>query len=136
MILSMLDTQNKSVFLDANILLEIILERKNQTIAKELLSVKDVDFNISAFSAHLIMYFVQKKVDLPILRQFIGDYTILPLEAVDFDWAFINMRNDDFVDALQLAVAVRNGCANFITFDKPLVETYGSLKNISVSLLS
>ena len=132
----MQNTQNNTVFLDANILLEIILERRNQTIAKELLSKKDVDLNISALSAHLIMYFGQKKVDLQILRQFLGDYTILPLEAADFDWAFTNMRNNDFEDALQLAVAVRNGCANFITFDKPLVETYGSLKNISVNLLS
>jgi predicted nucleic acid-binding protein len=133
---SMLDTKNSTVFLDANILLEIILERKHQTIAKELLSKKDVNLNISALSAHLIMYFGQKKVGLPILRQFLGDYTILPLEAADFDWAFINIRNNDFEDALQLAVAIRNGCANFITFDKPLVETYGSLKNISVNLLS
>ena len=132
----MLDTQNSPVFLDANILLEIILERKNQTIAKELLSKTNAELSISALSAHLIVYFGQKKVDLPILRQFLGDYTILPLEAADFEWAFTNMRNNDFEDALQLAVAIRNGCAKFITFDKPLVETYGSLKNISVNLVS
>ena len=136
MTISMIDTQNNSVFLDTNILLEIILERNGQSIAKEYLLKEEASLNISALSAHLVMYFGQKKVTLPILRQFLGDYTILSLEAGDFEWAFANIRNNDFEDALQLAVAIRNGCTSFITFDKPLVEAYKSLTSISVSLLS
>ncbi len=123
---SMLNTQNRTVF----------LERKNQTIAKEELLKTAPELNISALSAHLIMYFGQKKVDLSVLRQFLGDYTILPLESADFEWAFVNMRKTGCEDALQLAVAIKNGCTTFITFDKRLAEAYGSLTNISVTLLS
>lgn len=134
--LSLTNTQARSVFLDANIILEIILERQNQQLAKDLLCKYPDNLNISSLTAQLIIYFGQKRVDLPVLRYFLEDYIILSLDSADFEWAFINIRNDDFEDALQLAVAIRNGCTSFFTFDKPLVDTYTNLKNISVQLLS
>jgi predicted nucleic acid-binding protein len=69
------------------------------------------------------------------LRSFLGDYTILPLDESDFEWAFTNMRNPDYEDALQLAVAIRNGCSKFATFDKDLVTTYKNLPQIKTQLL-
>lgn len=134
--LSLTNTQARSVFLDANIVLEIILERQNQQLAKDLLSAYGDNLNISSLTAHLITHFGQKRVDLTVLRYFLEDYSILSLDSIDFEWAFNNIRNDDFEDALQLGVAIRNGCTSFITFDKPLVDAYISLKNISVQLLS
>ncbi|HEY1645233.1 MAG TPA: PIN domain-containing protein [Candidatus Saccharimonadales bacterium] len=134
--LSLTSTQASSVFLDANIVLEIVLERQNQQLAKDLLSKYSDNLNISSLTAHLITYFGQKRVDLPVLRRFLEDYIVLSLDSVDFEWAFNNIRNNDFEDALQLSVAIRNGCNSFITFDKPLVDTYANLKNISVQLLS
>lgn len=135
--LSLTNIQADSIFLDANILLEIILERHNMQLAKEfLLKYSDNSLFISALTAHLIIYFGQKRVDLPILRHFLEDYTVLPLDPVDFDWAFNNIRNNDFEDALQLAVAIKNGCISFVTFDKTLFETYASMKNISINLLA
>ena len=134
--LSLTSTQASSVFLDANIVLEIVLERQNQQIAKDLLSKYSDNLNISSLTAHLITYFGQKRVDLPVLRRFLEDYIVLPLDSVDFEWAFNNIHNNDFEDALQLGVAIRNGCTSFITLDKPLVDTYASLKSISVQLLT
>lgn len=134
--LSLTSTQADKIFLDANIPLEIVLGRQNQQLAKELLAQYSEDLNISSLTAHLITYFGQKRVDLTVLRHFLGDYTILSLDPADFEWTFNNIRNDDFEDALQLAIAIRHGCNSFITFDKQLVDTYGSLKNISVNLLS
>jgi predicted nucleic acid-binding protein len=134
--LSLTNTQADSIFLDANIALEIILERQNMQLAKDLL-LKHSDNNlyVSSLTAHLIIYFGQKRVGLPILRQFLEDYTILSLDAVDFEWAFNNIRNNDFEDALQLAVAIRNGCSSFITFDKSLVDAYNSLNSIPIHLV-
>ncbi len=129
-------TQASSVFLDANIVLEIILERQNKQLAKDLLYKYSNSLNISSLTAHLIAYFGQQRVDLPVLRSFLKDYTILSLDSGDFEWAFNNIRNNDFEDALQLGVAIRNGCTSFITFDKTLVDTYSGLKNISIKLLS
>ncbi len=134
--LSLTSTQASSVFLDANIVLEIILERQNQQLAKELLYKYSDNLNISSLTAHLITYFGQKRVDLPVLRSFLADYIVLSLDSEDFEWAFNNIRNNDFEDALQLSIAIRNGCNSFITFDKQLVDTYANLKNISIQLLS
>jgi len=134
--LSLTNTEASSVFLDANIALEVILERQNQQLVKDLLSKYSDNLNISSLTAHLIIYFGLKRVDLPVLRRFLEDYIVLSLDSVDFEWAFNNIRSNDFEDALQLGVAIRNGCTSFITLDRPLADTYSSLKNISVRLLS
>jgi predicted nucleic acid-binding protein len=127
-------TATDSVFLDANILLEIILAREKDLAARKVIEKNANDLCISALTAHLMVHFGQARVELPILRQFLTDYTILPLEAGDFEWAFVNTRNQDFEDALQLSIAIRHGCSQFITFDKTLYETYKNLPTIKLQL--
>lgn len=124
------------VFLDANILLEIVLGRDNESVARKFIADHQGDLYISALTAHLIVHFGKDIVDLPIIRKFLSDYTIIALESSDFDWAFINSRSQDFEDALQLGVAIRNGCSQFVTFDKVLATTYKSLPSIEIKLLS
>lgn len=124
------------LFVDANILLEIILSRKNEKLARDILKDNSNRLFISALTAHLVVHFGQSIVDLPILRSFLGDYTILALNESDFEWAFTNMRNQDFEDALQLAVAIRNGCDTFITLDKDLATNYNNLPQIKTTILS
>ncbi|HVC36248.1 MAG TPA: type II toxin-antitoxin system VapC family toxin [Candidatus Dormibacteraeota bacterium] len=124
------------LFVDANVLLEIILSRKNEKLARNILEDNSNNLFISALTAHLVVHFGQLVVDLPILRSFLEDYTILSLNESDFEWAFTNMRNQDFEDALQLAVAIRNGCNTFITLDKDLATTYNNLPQIKTSLLN
>jgi len=123
-------------FLDANILLEVILSRKNEKLARSIIEENNSNLFISALTAHLVIHFGQSIVELPILRSFLGDYTILPLDESDFEWAFTNMRNRDYEDALQLAVAIRNGCNKFATFDKDLATTYKNLPQIKTILLN
>jgi predicted nucleic acid-binding protein len=124
------------MYLDANILLEILLSRPNEKSARKLLEEQNGELFISALTAHLVTHFGKSIVDLTVLRAFLADYTILSLEANDFEWAFTNARDDDFEDALQLAVAIRNGSEEFITFDKHLAELYKNLIQIKVRLLS
>jgi predicted nucleic acid-binding protein len=123
------------MYLDANILLEILLNRANEKSARKLLEEQNDELFISALTAHLVTHFGKTIVDLTVLRAFLADYTILSFEANDFEWAFTNARDDDFEDALQLAVAIRNGCEEFITFDKHLAELYKNLIQIEVRLL-
>lgn len=124
------------MYLDANILLEIILNRPDQQIARSVIEEQTDEIFISALTAHLVTHFGKVIVDLPVLRSFLADYNILGLEANDFEWAFTNTRNIDFEDALQLAVAIRNGCDEFVTFDKHLAELYKNLIQIKVRLLA
>jgi len=123
------------MYLDANVLLEILLSRPNEKSARKLLEEQDDEIFISALTAHLITHFGKSIVELPVLRAFLADYTLLSLEANDFEWAFTNTRDNDFEDALQLAVAIRNGCKEFVTFDKHLAELYKNLIQIKVRLL-
>lgn len=128
--------QVDSLFLDANVLLEVVLGRRKETTARKLLEKQSENLFISALTAHLVVYFGQAIVALPILRKFLSDYTILPLDSVDFDWAFANIRNQDFEDALQLAVAIRNGCDKFMTFDKTLATAYRDHPAIQIRVLN
>jgi predicted nucleic acid-binding protein len=126
----------EDIFLDANILLEIILSRDKEALARRFLERHSEKFNISALTAHLLMHFGINTVSLSILRKFLADYTILPLEDADFEWAFNNIRNQDFEDALQIGIAIRNGCGKFITFDRNLFNAYKDLSSIQVQLLN
>lgn len=125
-----------SLFLDANILLEIILRRDKETKARQLIQRHPENLFISSLTAHLVVHFGQSVVALPVLREFLADYTILNLNSADFEWAFTNLRNQDFEDALQLAVAIRNGCSQFVTFDKELATSYAKLMQIQTKLLA
>jgi predicted nucleic acid-binding protein len=129
------NTQTETVFLDANVLLEIILGRDNEAIARKTLEAHQGSLFISSLTAHLIVHFGKTIVDIPVLRQFLSDYTILSLEGIDFEWAFTNLRNSDFEDALQIGVAIRNGCTDFLTFDKALYKDYTDLPSIRAELL-
>lgn len=122
------------MFLDANIVLEILLGRKKEAVARKLIEKHSDDLYISVLTAHLVTHFGQAIVELPILRKFLADYTVLALDATDFEWAFTNVRKYDFEDALQLAVAIRNGCNLFVTFDKALVARYKDLPMIKTQL--
>jgi len=124
-----------NVFLDTTILLEVILHRQNEDKAREALKQHAGDIHISTLTAHLIVHFGKKIVSLATLKNFLSDYTLLSLEKIDFTWAFSNVRGDDFEDALQLAVAIRHGCENFLTFDSGLYEHYKNLPNIKITLL-
>ena len=129
------NTAADTIFLDANVLIEIILGRDKELVARNFIEEHSDNLFISALVAHLVIHFGQEIVDLPILRKFLSDYAILSLESVDFEWAFTNIRNKDFEDSLQLAVAIRNGCTKFITFDKELTNAYRDLPSMQVQLL-
>jgi len=130
------NTPTDALFLDANVLLEIVLGRKKEATVRKLIESHSEFLFISALTAHLVVHFGQTIVDLSVMRKFLSDYTILSLEPVDFEWAFSNIRNRDFEDALQLAVAIRNGCNKFITLDKTLAASYKDLLPIQTQLLS
>lgn len=127
---------NNHLFIDANVLLEIVYERARAKDAMEIVRRGEDNVSISPLTAHLVMYFGLKIASVDALRTLLSDYTILSLEAVDVDWAFTNMRDNDFEDALQLAVAIRNGCQTFVTFDKKLYKTYKTLPQLNLKLVA
>lgn len=126
---------DKLTFLDANVLLEILLARKHDKAARAFIEKNAGHLAISTLTAHLVIHFGSKIVDLPILRQFLGDYYLLEMTYMDFDWAFNNARSSDFEDALQIGIAIRNGCNEFVTFEAQLYKNYKALPTIKIKLL-
>lgn len=127
---------SQRVFLDANVVLEVVLERSRHAAARAVMKKHAANLAISTLSAHLIVHFGSSRAGLPVLKELLTDYQLLGLEAVDFDWAFTNAQNNDFEDALQLAVAIRHGCNRFITLDVPLYKSYAELPQITVELIT
>jgi predicted nucleic acid-binding protein len=125
-----------TIFLDANVLLEIVLGRDKEVAARKFIESNDENLCISTLTAHLVVHFGKSIVTLPVLRKLLADYTVLSLDNADFEWAFTNIRGADFEDALQIAVAVRNGCSELVTFDKNLASTYRHLPSIRTKLLN
>lgn len=121
----------KNIFLDANILLEILFKRSKYDKVIGLLSnMQDANFYISALSVDIVMYFVeQQKQSKDVAWQFLDFYNVLDLKFQDLTWAKDNDMGD-FEDALQVGCALRCKCDIFVTLDKNIESKLG--KYISV----
>jgi len=122
------------VYLDANILIETILP--GRPLAREVadrLDQIDTDIAVSVLTVHLVYHFGRKyKVPDDVLEDVLSPNLILALTPEDYQWAKINEKGRDFEDALQVACALRNGCASFMTIDKPLAKSYQPLLSFIV----
>ena len=123
------------VFLDANVVLEIILrDRAKRVQVENYLSLVSEPTAISILSVHLIMYFGRKaKAKDEFLEEAIGQNELLDLLPEDYKWALKNEPRKDFEDALQVAVAIRTGCEKFVTLDDKLGKAYA---NFPISMIA
>lgn len=124
------------VFLDANILLEIIFQRKNHRTSRKVIVENYGNLYISALTAHLVVYFSSSIISLTEAHTFLEDFEILPLEEDNFNWAYLNIKDKDFEDALQIATAIKHNQNIFYTYDKALYNSYKDLVIIDVRLLT
>jgi len=125
--------ENKTYF-DVNVLVEVVEQRAKAKPAKNAL-MGCTDRYISSLTVHIFMYFELKIFSGVHLEKFLYDFTIFDFTASDVNWAFKNCRSDDFEDALQIAVAIRNGCSTFVTLDRQLAKSYGNLPTLKIKLL-
>jgi predicted nucleic acid-binding protein len=114
------------VFLDANVLLEIVLkDRPRLEQVLQFLETLNDDTAISILTVHLLMHFGRKQgITNELLENIIGENELLSITPEDYVWASLNEHGKDFEDALQVATAIRNGCKAFITFDAKLAKVY------------
>jgi predicted nucleic acid-binding protein len=124
---------NRTYF-DANILLELVENRQSYAAAYDAVAGAEHPY-ISTLSVHIFMYFEYAAYDTKYLIDFLNAFTIADLTQADTMWAFANCRGNDFEDALQIAVALRNGCDEFVTLDKSLAHAYKDLPTLKITLL-
>lgn len=114
------------VFLDANVILELILKDCPyfEQVKTFLESIND-STAISALGIHLIMYFGRKeKIGDALLESVIDENELLSSTSEDYIWAALNEQGRDFEDALQPATAIRYGCQKFVTLGSSLAKMY------------
>ncbi len=117
------------IFLDTNILLEIILtNRSRYTHVKHFLEMTQEETAISILTAHLVLHFGRKEqAEDAFLHAVLGENKLLALTPADYKWAANNEQGKDFEDALQIASAIRSGCSSFVTLDTTLAKRYAKL---------
>jgi predicted nucleic acid-binding protein len=117
-----------STFLDANVLLELLLPGRAKTAAARQLVAHASGIVISPLTAHLYVHFGRKGgVSIHKLLQDVGRYNYTAFGVREITWAVANRQNDDFEDSLQVACAVLHGCARFVTLDAALAGKYRNL---------
>lgn len=118
-----------SIFLDANILLEVLLPGRPKATLAESYIQKEVI--VSPLSAHLYTYFgVKEGFSIDVLTRNLALLQYTNLGEGEIRWAIANCQGSDFEDALQVACAVMGGCELFVTLDKPLARKYQKFINI------
>ncbi|HSH18020.1 MAG TPA: PIN domain-containing protein [Candidatus Saccharimonadales bacterium] len=115
------------VFLDANILLELILPDRKQAVSVDrTLAGLAEPTAISMLSLHLVYHFGRKAGIQDVhLRAVLAPHELLSSQPADYEWALEHEDGVDFEDALQLAAALRAGCERFMTLDQALARRYG-----------
>jgi predicted nucleic acid-binding protein len=122
------------IFLDASIVLDMILPDRPRIEAVAEYLAGNTNAAISPLSIHLAVHFGKKHALHPAaIRSSLERLPILPLNQQAVLWAFDNLADNDFEDALQVACAVLGGCKTFVTADEKLAKHYG--KFIDVKLL-
>ncbi len=112
------------IFVDANVLLEVIQKRTRAKACEQFLS-NDKNKAISTLTLDLVMYFVERdKLPWESVKSFLESFSWLPVTDADAQWAFMNFKGDDFEDALQIACATRESCSRLVTLDGTLSKKY------------
>jgi len=120
---------------DANVLIEIILGRKNAKKCQQYIDLAKEDMAITVLSLDLIMYYAERnKLDLVYIEQFMRLFIWLPMTDTDAEWAFKQYAADDYEDALQIGCALRERCARFVTLDQGLKKKYA--QKLQIDLLA
>lgn len=120
-----------SVFLDANILLEVLLPGRRKTALAEECFLQEAI--VSPLSAHLYAYFGTKEgFPIEVLTKQLALLKYANLGDDEVRWAITNCQDNDFEDALQVACAVTSGSELFVTLDKSLAQKYQKFIDMKV----
>ena len=123
------------ICIDANIVLDIILQRTNKSVCEDYLRQGNQEFAVTTLTVSLVMYFAEmKNIKLREVQGLLERFTWLSVASEDGEWAFKNYNDDDYEDAMQIGCAIRNKCDRFATLDKGLFKKYQN--TLSVDLLN
>lgn len=118
------------IFLDANILMEILFQRSKYSQIKDIFGNYS-NFYISFLTVHILMYYTEiEKLEPANTWKLLENLTILENNQNTFDFAKKIYDGKDFEDCLQVATCLNNNTKNFLTLDKNLAKKHSDKLNI------
>jgi predicted nucleic-acid-binding protein len=128
----------KLIVLDANVVMEILEERRLYDAVADKLEQyahEDVDFAISTLAVSHVFYLAEAhKIPVRRVEMLIKNYKVFDVLAEDVSWALAHYGQKDFEDALQVAASLREKCSAFLTIDKAMAKKYA--KTLHIELIS
>ncbi len=117
------------IFLDTNILIDLIQDRGNQHIAQEL---DQHTAYISPLSTHILFYSQKIKVPNPSAIGTISQFEVVDLSKAILDKSLVG-PTPDLEDNIQLHSAAESDCDLFLTHDANLLKIsfFGKTKIVS-----
>jgi len=125
----------KRLFIDANVLIEILLDRRLSQQCIQILEDTSQQYVISAVTVHIVWYIAerynlnQNKVD-----EVLSIWEVLPLTAHNVKSARERYDGKDFEDCLQAVCAESGDCDLIVTIDKKFKQH--SRTSLPVTLIS
>lgn len=106
--------------LDANIVIEVLMNRKKANACLEIIENYPKNHTISSLTIHIIWYFAEKyKLPKNQVEKLLGVWAnTLSLNDLVIQLAQKRYDGNDFEDCLQAASAEIGGCDEIITLDK------------------
>lgn len=123
----------ESLYLDANILMEIIFQRPKAKKCLETISQAKNLF-VSSLSVHIVMYYLEKDAPDLILdfQEILGEFFVLDLNSLVLQKAFNSYDFRDFEDFIQVTTCLESEIKNFLTLDKDLAKKHSDKLNITL----
>ena len=120
-------------FVDANVLLEIILDRRLARQSNAVLRDISKSYVISALTVHIVWYIAERyRSDRKVVDDVISAFTIAPVTGRTVSVARLRYSGKDFEDCIQAVCAEESGCRQIITIDKNFQKYSATTLPVSV----
>ncbi len=118
------------VFVDTNIMLDILLDRSRLPQVKKTLANKNV--YISSFSVATSYYILGRNeaISNSSFQKAIAPYKVLSINAITIEKAFEIVGEEDLEDAIQIACCIENAIDLFVTADQAIAKIYSNYVDV------
>ncbi len=113
------------LFIDANIVIEIILKRSEIEYCFSVLEKYEEIF-ISPITFHLVHYFCSKFTSIQLISEFLNGVKITSIDQFVCDRARAIIQDSDMDDALQIASCLDSGIDTVFTLDNKMKSRYAN----------
>jgi predicted nucleic acid-binding protein len=123
----------KRTFIDANILLEVLLNRRLAEQCLAILNDPSKEYGISALTVHIVWYIAEKyRLDRDRVDETLSPWEILPIANHTLKTARSRYDGKDFEDCLQAACAEEGGYDEIATIDKNFQRHSGTILPVAI----